>query len=109
MSSHILPELSRVCDSVAIMNQGRVLAAGKLNELYEKYSAGTIRVSADKPEELASEIKTLAYVRKVEVDVRGILVQIQGQDENSFYEDVSRLAKKVNTKIQGIETGSASI
>jgi ABC-2 type transport system ATP-binding protein len=109
MSSHILPELSRVCDSVAIMNQGRVLAAGKLSELYEKYSAGTIRVSADKPEELANEIKTLAYVRKVEVDVRGILVQVQGQDENSFYEDVSRLAKKVDAKIQGIETGSASI
>jgi ABC-2 type transport system ATP-binding protein len=109
MSSHILPELSRVCDSVAIMNQGKVFTSGKLNELYEKYSSGMIRVSTDKPEELANEIKTLAYIRKVEVDVRGILVQVQIKEEDSFYEDVSRLARKVNAKIQGIETGSASI
>jgi hypothetical protein len=45
----------------------------------------------------------------VEVDVRGILVQVQIKEEDSFYEDVSRLARKVNAKIQGIETGSASI
>lgn len=107
MSSHILPELSRVCDSVVIMNQGRVFASGKLNELYEKYSAGMIRVSTDKPEELANEIKTLSYIKAVDVDVRGISVQVQKED--SFFEDVSRLARKINAKIQGIETGSASI
>jgi ABC-2 type transport system ATP-binding protein len=109
MSSHILPELSRVCDSVAIMNQGKVFASGKLDELYEQYSAGMIRVSTDKPEELANEIRKLAYVGKVEVDVRGILVQVQTQEEDSFYGDVSRLARSVNAKIQGFETGSASI
>ena len=109
MSSHILPELSRVCDSVAIMNKGKVFASGKLEELYEKYAAGMIRVSTDKPQELADKIKTLAYVTKVEVDVRGVIAQVQAPSEDKFYEDVSRLARIVNAKIQGIETGSASI
>jgi ABC-2 type transport system ATP-binding protein len=42
LSSHILPELSRVCDSVAIINRGKVWAFGDLQELYEKFSAKTL-------------------------------------------------------------------
>ena len=107
MSSHILPELSRVCDSVVIMNQGKAFASGKLSDLYEKYSAATIRVLTDKPEELASKLRTLPYVKAAFVDVRGI--SVQAQNEDNFYEDASKLAKKIGAKIQAIETGSASI
>jgi ABC-2 type transport system ATP-binding protein len=52
LSSHILPELSRVCDSVAIVNRGKVWAFGKLSELYDKYAIGVIRISTDNPEAL---------------------------------------------------------
>jgi len=45
LSSHILPELSRVCDSMAIINEGKVWAYGKLTELYEKYAVGIVRIS----------------------------------------------------------------
>ena len=109
MSSHILPELSRVCDSVAIVNQGKVWAAGKLSDLYEKYAAGIVRISTDEPEKLAAEVKKLAYVKKVEADIRGISVQVKANREESLYEDASKLARKIKAKITGIETGSASI
>lgn len=109
LSSHILPELSRVCDSVAIINQGKVWASGKLVELYEKFAAGTVRVSTDKPEELAAEIARLPYVKKVESDIRGVSVRVEQESEEKFYEDTLRLAKKVGARIQGIETGSASL
>jgi len=109
MSSHILPELSRVCDSVAIVNQGTVWAAGKLSDLYEKYATGIVRISTDEPEKLAAEVKRLAYVKKVETDIRGISVQVQANKEESLYEDASKMARKIKAKITGIETGSASI
>jgi ABC-2 type transport system ATP-binding protein len=109
LSSHILPELSRVCDSVAIINQGKVWAFGKLTELYEKYGAGIIRISTDKPAELADEIKKLSYVEKLETDVRGISVRVTQGKEEEFYGDVSKMARKVKAKIQGMETGSASL
>jgi ABC-2 type transport system ATP-binding protein len=109
LSSHILPELSRVCDSVAIMNKGRVWAYGKLAELYQKYAVGIIRISTDKPEELAVEIRKLPYVEKLETDVRGISVQVQQNMEEKLYEDTPRLARAVEAKILGIETGSASL
>jgi ABC-2 type transport system ATP-binding protein len=109
LSSHILPELSRVCDSVAIINKGRVWASGRLTELYEKYAAGMLRVSTDKPEELAARISKLPYVKKVESDIRGVSVRIEQEDEERLYRDAPRLAKKVNARILGIEAGSSSI
>jgi len=109
LSSHILPELSRVCDSVAIINRGKVWAFGKLSELYDKYAIGIIRVSTDSPETLASEVRKLKYVKDLKIDIRGISVRVAEGKEDALYEDVPKLAKKVKAKILGIETGSASL
>lgn len=109
LSSHILPELSRVCDSVAIINRGKVWAFGKLSELYEKYAIGIIRVTTDSAYELEAEIKKLKYVEDVDSDIRGISVRVADGKEDKFYEDVPKLAKKIKAKILGIETGSASM
>jgi ABC-2 type transport system ATP-binding protein len=109
LSSHILPELSRVCDSVAIINRGKVWAFGKLSELYDKYAVGIIRVSTDSPEEVAVEIRKLKYVKDLRVDIRGVSVRVVDGKEDKLYEDIPKLAKNVKAKILGIETGSASL
>jgi ABC-2 type transport system ATP-binding protein len=109
LSSHILPELSRVCDSVAIINKGRVWAFGKLEELYEKFSAKTVRISTDQPEKLAEVVKTLSYVECVTADSRGISVKVTEGKEDKLYEDASKLARKSQVKILSIESGSTSL
>jgi ABC-2 type transport system ATP-binding protein len=109
LSSHILPELSRVCDSVAIINKGKVWAFGKLSELYDKYAIGIIRVSTDSPELLADEIRKLNYVEDLRTDIRGVSVRVAEGKEDQLYEDVPKLAKKVKAKVLGIETGSSSL
>ena len=109
LSSHILPELSRVCDSVAIINRGKVWAFGKLSELYDKYAIGIIRVSTDSPEAVAAKIRKLQYVKDLRIDIRGISVRVVDGKEDELYEDGPKLAKKVKAKILGIETGSASL
>jgi ABC-2 type transport system ATP-binding protein len=109
LSSHILPELSRVCDSVSIINWGKVLASGNVNELYARYSAGTVRITTDKPDALAVELRKLPYVKGVQSDYRSVAVQVQAEDQDKLYEDSPRLARAISAKIQGIETGSASL
>jgi ABC-2 type transport system ATP-binding protein len=109
LSSHILPELSRVCDSVAIINRGKVWAFGNLSELYRKYAIGIIRVSTDRPEAMTAEIRKLKYVEDLRSDIRGVSVIVAEGKESNLYEDVPKLAKKVKAKIMGIETGSASL
>jgi ABC-2 type transport system ATP-binding protein len=109
LSSHILPELSRVCDSMAIINRGKVWAFGKLSELYEKYAIGIIRISTDSPEALAPEIGKLNYILELKTDIRGISVRVAEGKEEKLFEDVPKLAKRLKAKILGIETGSASL
>ncbi len=109
MSSHILPELSRICDSVAIVNHGKVWAKGRLDALYQEFAAGIVRVSTDEPEKLAVELRKIDYVKKAEPDVRGISIQVQTGKEEELYEDIAKAARKIAAKISGIETGSASI
>jgi ABC-2 type transport system ATP-binding protein len=109
ISSHILPELSRVCESVAIINKGKVWAAGGLTELSEKLGARMTRISTDNPEALGEAIRKLEYVSRVDIESRGVSVGVlAGQDERLF-EDAPRLAKEAKAKIVGIETGTASL
>jgi len=109
ISSHILPELSRVCESVAIINKGKVWASGNLEELSEKVGAKATRISTDKPGTLADEIRKLDYVNRVEEDSRGVIVGVNVGSDERLYEDVPKLAKKIEAKIVGIESGTASL
>ena len=94
---------------MAIINQGKVWAYGKLTELYEKYAVGIVRISTDNPEALASEIAKLNYIEKLETDFKGISVRVTEGREEKLYENAPKLAKKIKAKILGIETGSASL
>jgi len=109
ISSHILPELSRVCESVAIINKGKVWASGNLEELSEKLGAKATRISTDKPGSLADEIRKLDYVNRVEADSRGVTVGVSAGKDERLYEDVPKLAKKIEAKIVGIESGTTSL
>lgn len=109
ISSHILPELSRVCESVAIINRGKVWASGSLAELSDKLGVKTTRISTDNPMPLAELIRKLDYVNRVGVDSRGITVGVVSGKDEMLYEDVPKLAKQAKAKIFGIESGTASL
>jgi len=109
ISSHILPELSRVCEQVAIINKGKVWAQGRFTELCERFGVGATRVSTNKPEALAKAVMELGYVRRLEVDARGISVDVAQGRSQQLYEDVLEMARKVEAKIFGIESGAASL
>lgn len=50
ISSHILSELSEMCSSIGIMNRGKLVTAGRIEDILHQISGGTrvsIRVSSD--------------------------------------------------------------
>jgi ABC-2 type transport system ATP-binding protein len=67
-SSHILGEVEAVCDRIGIMNEGRLVAEGTIDELREKLDVGaSIRCEvAEAPAE--STVESIAGVRNVTVD-----------------------------------------
>jgi len=42
ISSHILPELEELCTSLAIIDHGRVLASGRVEEIHERFRSGGV-------------------------------------------------------------------
>jgi len=109
ISSHILPELSRVCEYVSIISEGKVWASGRLTELAEKLGASTTRVSTDNPGALADLMGKLSYVKRVTLDSRNVYITVISGEGERLYEDILRLAKQVGARITGIESGTASL
>jgi ABC-2 type transport system ATP-binding protein len=46
-STHILADVERVCDTVAILDRGRVVAGGPISELKRRYSASRLAIQID--------------------------------------------------------------
>jgi ABC-2 type transport system ATP-binding protein len=51
MSSHILADIERVCDSVAILNRGRLLVSSSVAELQERYAQPVFLIELERAEE----------------------------------------------------------
>jgi ABC-2 type transport system ATP-binding protein len=51
MSSHILADIERVCDSVAILNRGRLLVSSSVAELQERYAQPVFLIELERGEE----------------------------------------------------------
>ncbi len=64
VSSHILSELADFCTSVAIMEQGRLVRSGRINEIVEKISIG-ILVCIEMIEDLLGFDNLAATLRQV--------------------------------------------
>lgn len=110
ISSHLLPELSRVCDTAVIISKGKLVGSGNLQDLYQRFGAAVVRVTTDSPTSLAEAVRSLAYVSSVEVMGESLVVETkEGTEENQLYIDVPRLAAQVHAKLYGIESKNASL
>ena len=56
MSTHILSDVERICDSVAIINKGKLVIQGSMQELKKKYSSQQIEMVFETRESMQSFI-----------------------------------------------------
>jgi ABC-2 type transport system ATP-binding protein len=82
MSSHILTELSEICTGAVIIERGKLLKAGKLDDLLETASTvRTIVIRALSPADaLHRSLLELPGTRDVRVDEDEVTVQFGGSD-----------------------------
>lgn len=83
LSTHILAEVTQTCDGVVIINEGRLMASGSLEELtasFRKKDGVVVKVRRD-IQEAAAEIKKVEGVDKVNRDDGELKVEWkQGSD-----------------------------
>ena len=78
-SSHVLGDVERVCDHVAVLYRGRLLLKSSLSSLLERYRRPRYRISFRDavPEGLAGELRGRPWARTVEAYPGGIAVEAQ--------------------------------
>jgi len=95
ISSHILTELREICNSCCVIERGRIVASGRLDELTERLLPVRIIVvkllsGADRA---AEELRRAAGVLSAQIDGRNVRVEFRGQDQ-----EIHGLMKKLVEK-----------
>jgi ABC-2 type transport system ATP-binding protein len=71
MSTHILADVERACDTVGIIDQGRLVVQAPIEELRERYAAPVFLVEVESSDgqlaTLADNLRQLPWVARVEV------------------------------------------
>jgi ABC-2 type transport system ATP-binding protein len=76
-STHYMEEAEQLCDYIAIIDHGRILARGSLPELLRQYHDGAIetRLDADLPARLAPDLRGLPHVHGAEFGPRRFVLK----------------------------------
>ena len=78
LSTHILSDVDRVCDDIAIINKGKLITYSGLEELKTKYASQIIEVEFEKsPSDLIPELKKQPWAIKVEQNNRLVKIWIK--------------------------------
>lgn len=83
ISSHILSELSEMCSSIGIMNKGKLVTAGRIEDILNQLSGGTrihIRVSSDM-EQAVRLLREQVNVAVESLREGEVIISCDGSDE----------------------------
>jgi len=98
LSSHLLPDVERVCDNVIILNRGKLIAQSNIRGL-QKVSEGIIevRVRGD-PSSLAQNLQESGL--QVRVEGNFLKIDSKGQDLDKIFNQIVRTAYELKIQLR---------
>jgi ABC-2 type transport system ATP-binding protein len=90
LSSHLLDEVERTCDAVAIVDRGRIIAQGPISELLAGASAGLV-VECSEPDRARTLLAGTALGARVEATALGLEVTLPRGTGRQAVADVNRI------------------
>jgi ABC-2 type transport system ATP-binding protein len=111
ISSHILAELESICQSVLILNWGRVLASGTQREIRSdlKNWSERLYVRCDQPERLARHLFEAGVLVGFDLDPESEGVELRIKDPATFYVQWTGLLLDSGVIVYGLHSRSRSL
>ena len=103
LSSHLLEEVERVCDGAVILAEGRVVAAGTLDELRGPDRGVVVEVD-DRADVVAEGLRR----RGGEVTLVGVRLLVTGRDEG-VYDDVLEAVTEAGVGLRRLQPATVSL
>jgi len=107
ISSHILTEIEKVCDNVGIIDKGKLVFEGKMDELKRKVSGGRrIYIELYKiTKKIADNLKKLSFVQDISIERN--IIQISTEEDKR--KEISEIITDSGGIIIGMHEESVSL
>ena len=112
ISSHILADVERICDRVAIVNRGKLVALGSIDDLRRQQGSSVFLVQVEEdPAELVSRISRASWVSSVESASTEQLhaLRVEASDLDTAKTQLPRLVYESGLTMLKYELMSASL
>lgn len=104
ISSHILSELEKICDSVAFLKHGHVLAKGPTMEIIEQFTSEHLRIVSSNSRDLYSVIQEIKCIKNPSmIGTNTLVLSISCQSIESLTALIRSIAAQHNIKIYTVE------
>jgi ABC-2 type transport system ATP-binding protein len=107
LTTHYLEEADYLCDRVAIMDHGRIMAIGSPMELKARIGGNVIRVTSREPAKLAEAIKRAGISKKPHVEEN--VVSFEAKDSGRMVPKVLKTAIAAKIEAESIELRMPSL
>jgi ABC-2 type transport system ATP-binding protein len=106
MSTHILADVERICDTVAILNRGRLLVSAPVDELQERYTQPAFELELDTDQGAAAE-RLVTALRAApwasDVTRQGEVVRVVAGDTAAAGREILPLVAACGVQLQRFE------
>ena len=87
MSTHILSDVERICDTVGILDYGRLIALDEKENLLRRYAVPLVKVNFDAAPETvahwAESLRELPFVADIQLDGSAVRITLDGSAQSS--------------------------
>ena len=102
LTTHYMEEADKLCDRIAIIDKGKIIALDTSEKLKESIGGDVIEIISSEMEKLHSVIKTCSWVKHADVHNGSVTINLQNAEKH--------VAEIVNlSSDNGIDIGSISI
>ncbi len=109
LSSHLLDEVQRTCDAVAIVDHGRVIRQGPIDELIRGAGAIVVQVNCAEPARAAQVIDRAGIALGTALAEAGLTVTLPAGAAREVVADISRRLASAGISVYGIREIQASL
>jgi ABC-2 type transport system ATP-binding protein len=109
LSSHLLDEVERTCDAVAIVDHGRVIRQGPIDELIRGAGAMVVQVDCAEPARAAQIIDQAGIAAGTALADTGLSVTLPAGASREVIADINRRLVRAEIDVYGLREVQASL
>jgi ABC-2 type transport system ATP-binding protein len=109
LSSHLLDEVERTCDAVAIVDHGRVIRQGPIDELVRSAGARVVRLDLSDPAEAGRLLEQAGLAASVTLGELKLTVTLPADASRETVAEVNRRLVEGGISVYGLQEVHASL